>query len=122
MSSYIVGNIHTHALIRFYERIWCYDLSREALLDMEQLLIDANYKSVSYRCKEEFTPYKAIWLEKYPMITPVEAIKACHCLEYQSCDFVSWEFSKAYELLQDIIRAACRLLPGYEAAQWEITR
>jgi hypothetical protein len=54
-------------------------------------------------------------------LTAVEVIKACHCLDYQSCETEDWETSLACEILSRIIKHATHDIPGYDDAPWEIT-
>ena len=51
--------------------------------------------------------------------TPVQILKMCDCLEYQSCETDDYRESIAFELLEAIRRAAIRELPGYEDAPWD---
>jgi len=54
-------------------------------------------------------------------VTPIEALKMCDCIEYQSCETDDYHTTPAWWLLNGIRRAAIRLLPGYEDARgWEI--
>lgn len=59
-------------------------------------------------------------LRLYKSLTPVQVIKACDCLEYQSCEHPEWEQSEACKLLKAIREAAIGALPGYSEAEWEI--
>ena len=54
--------------------------------------------------------------------TPVEVIKACHCLSYQSCEADDYDQTHAKRLLDQIERAAISHVPGYESAEWGWTR
>lgn len=51
---------------------------------------------------------------------PMIIIKACHCVNYQSCETDDWEDTPACALLQNIEAAAVRQLPGYDDAPWGI--
>ena len=51
--------------------------------------------------------------------TPVQILKMCDCLEYQSCETDDYRESIACELLEAIRRAAIRALAGYEDAPWD---
>ncbi len=59
-------------------------------------------------------------LRLYQKLTPVQVIKACDCYCYQSCEHPGWDQSEAKHLIECIREAAIALLPGYEAAAWEI--
>lgn len=53
-------------------------------------------------------------------VTIVEAIKACDCYEYQSCEHPAWEQSAAKRFINQIRRACICALPGYDDAPWGI--
>lgn len=48
----------------------------------------------------------------------LQVLKACKCLEYQSCEHPSYVSSTAYSALQAIMNAATSALPGYDDAEW----
>lgn len=48
----------------------------------------------------------------------VEIIKAAQCFEYQACEHDEWNTSDAKTVIDKIISAAIRQLPGYDAAPW----
>ncbi len=50
--------------------------------------------------------------------TPVEIIKACNCLNYQSCETADWDQTEAHAILDAIRERAIRELPGYDEAEW----
>ena len=54
-------------------------------------------------------------------ITPVGAIKAAQCYEYQSCEHPEWSTSEAKALTERLINEAISNLPGYESAPWGIS-
>lgn len=91
--------------------------------EIGQVLLDENVKSVNYRYEENSEPdkftYKPIpnFSTRYP---PVQIIKGCDCLIYQSCEHPEYYKSLAYQLTQAIRELAIDRLPGYEAAEWEI--
>jgi hypothetical protein len=51
-------------------------------------------------------------------IDPVQVLKSCDCLEYQSCEHDGWEASEAKAFLEALRGSAWRSLPGYEKAAW----
>jgi hypothetical protein len=53
-------------------------------------------------------------------LSPVQLIKAVHCLDYQSCETEDWETTLAWRICQAVVSAAIGRLPAYEAAAWEI--
>lgn len=55
-------------------------------------------------------------------LTPLDILKMCDCLEYQSCESADYRETLAWRLLGMIRRAAWRALPGYDDAPWEYTK
>lgn len=55
-------------------------------------------------------------------LKPVDILKMCACLDYQSCETDDWRNTLAYRLILRIETAATRQLPGYEDAPWEYTK
>jgi hypothetical protein len=53
-----------------------------------------------------------------PRPSPVALLKMCDCLESQSSETNDYRLTLAFELLDDIRRAAIRALPGYDDAPW----
>jgi hypothetical protein len=51
-------------------------------------------------------------------IDPVQVIKSCHCLRYQSCEHDAWEDSAACAFLDSLIDTATHALVGYDDAAW----
>lgn len=88
------------------------------------LLWQENVKSVNARYQDQSDAGRytlsaseashTIWQE----IDPVQVIKACHCLEYQSCEHDGWETSDAKRILDTLIKCACHALSGYDQAEW----
>ena len=52
-------------------------------------------------------------------LKPVAILKMCDCLEYQSCETEDYRQTVAFDLLDDIRRAAIKALAGYEDAPWD---
>ena len=147
MSAYIVDRAHIDYLIcaALYMRTrihndrhtWHHNGQHHELIpanvnDVGQMLWDENFKSVKYRYEEtplddlagyggeskyEFGGRGAF--EKYD---PVQVIKACNCLEYQSCEHPEWEASEAHAFINALIALAICEIPGYEAAEWGAPR
>ena len=85
-----------------------------------QILHGQNLRSVNARYNED----NDVDIERdrfAPDITPVQVIKAVNCLQYQSCETDDWPETEAYAICQAIIDRAIRHLPGYEAAERELT-
>lgn len=94
-----------------------------------KLLFEENAKSVAYRYREEPETYDVAEMAKAirdyrteqavkGYLTPVEILKICNCVEYQSCEHPEWRESIACRLLQKVRDAAVRELPGYDDAPW----
>lgn len=128
MSSYIVSNTHISAIVRWAASnkgsYWDSGASRRyEITDNKQkvcqILLDANYKSVNTRYSENNSAV-ITYNPKAKALRPVEVIKACDCLAYQSCDDDSWDTSIAKAIVDSIRDKAIDSLPGYEDAAWEI--
>lgn len=87
------------------------------------LLWAENHLSVNYRYGEiEPVPtyiHQAVFSPD-TVVRSVQTIKACHCLEYQSCEHPEYYESLACATLDAIVRAATRRVPGYDEAEWVI--
>jgi hypothetical protein len=133
MSAFQVTPNHIGALVRFYlnetsnssRGYWQGHVASHTDAEaMFNALQRENDLSVAYRyASHEIEQREAldhISLSTYPKLTPIEAIKACDCLSYQSCEHPEWEASDAYKLLAQIKDAAIYQLPGYSDAPWGI--
>lgn len=92
--------------------------------DMMNALAAENAQSVAYRypgiSTEPVLAADNVRLSRYAKLAPVAVIKACQCLEYQSCEHPTWDKSDAKYLLEQIQSAAIASLPGYSQAAWAI--
>ena len=132
MSAFIVSPFHINTLVSWaHEKtVWLkHDGSdysfKEEPARLAGILYSANVVSVNERYNEDEPsgsfPFEMLsWSDIYA-IDPVQIIKACDCLDYQSCEMESWNGSLAYELLQAIREEAIRCLPGMEDAKWELS-
>jgi hypothetical protein len=97
---------------------------RENPRRMASVLHAENVRSVNARYQDCENPagfvYQPVPLG-YLNITPIQIIKACHCLAYQSCESSDWEQTEAYAILNGIEAAAVRSIVGYDDAAWEMT-
>lgn len=128
MSCFIVNPNHISALVRWACRanISVYygnPPRRLAIAGNEQetcdLLLAENTRSFNYRYGEtvdETMVYDAFATS----LRPIDVLKACDCLAYQSCEHDGWETSTAKVIVSAIKEAAIRELPGYDEAPWEI--
>ena len=90
-----------------------------------------NHASVDYRYSET-TPVPAyVFRPKCSgstctkttrLLTPLDIIKLCQSLKYQSCEHPGWDASFAHDFLNRVISAAIGALPGYDNAFWGIDK
>jgi hypothetical protein len=127
MSAFVVSREHVAALVRF-ERDHTRDFFREwdgkTLAEVADTLLAENLWSVAYRYEsgEAFeTPFTDREVMSAPKIDGVQALKAVHCLAYQSCEHPEYETSTAAAYLARIKRTVEHNLPGYEQAAWSIS-
>lgn len=52
-------------------------------------------------------------------LSPVQALKALDCYEYQSCEHEEWEASEVHDFCRVLRKRLITLLPGYEEAPWD---
>lgn len=57
-----------------------------------------------------------------PRVDAVGILKALACYEYQTCEHPEWPTSEAKAFCDVLRHYAINALPGYEDAEWEITR
>lgn len=88
-------------------------------LSISELFYIANVISVNYRYKLA-DPIGDIVYKPTGLYRPVEIIKLCNSLDYQSCEHPDWDDSLAKKLLDEIRQKAITKLPGYDAAPWSI--
>ena len=134
MSAYIVPDSHLDylcaALVAYQVSVpWgggtfrrCHDPRDDADLQaMRDALELENVASVNYRYKtsENAPTYRPVRRLNRP-IDPIQVIKGCQCLEYQSCEHPEWPASFAKRILRHLNSAAVGRLPGYEKAEWTI--
>lgn len=133
MSAFVVGDFHINCLVgwafarssvcpvsymwRGQRMYWRGNEERIA-----QVLYAENVRSVSFRYPGKvLTEGHRYRLESYGgQMTPIQVIRAAHCLEYQSCECEDWQDTEACAMLVGLVEAAVRALPGYEQAAWEL--
>ena len=93
------------------------DTARE--LEVANMLAAENTASVNARYNETTSP-PTITRGDQPFLhfPPVQVIKSCDCLEYQSCEHDGWEASEAKAFLDALRKKAWHALPGYDDATW----
>jgi len=138
MSAFVVGNDHINALLNWaiHHQVSYYlpatkervQITAFSATEVGQILLDANERSVGIRYPDdhemprghsEAFAFKLCGLPR--LKSAVQIIKACHCLDYQCCEADDWEGTIAHRIMSAILSAATHEVPGYAAAQWEIT-
>ena len=88
-----------------------------------------NHASVDYRYSETTPAPAYVFRPKCSgstctktkrLLTPLDIIKLCQSLKYQSCEHHAWDASFAKDFLDRVISAAIAALPGYDNAFWGI--
>ena len=118
MSAFIVSNEHIASLVSF--AVANNTIKSNLAQVAATTLLDANITSVNVRYKENTTSTIDYWSTPKKFLTPVQAIKAAKCLDYQSCEFDGYESSTAKKLINQIINSALYKLDGYDDAKWAI--
>lgn len=126
MSAFVVSDEHINALISYARdcQVHVYGFGsvvavRGSEQKMAELLLAENIKSVCYRYKDEDSvPPPIKYRHRAVPLKPIEVIKACHCLDYQSCEHPEWKASMACALVKAILDVAICKLPGYNEAAW----
>jgi hypothetical protein len=136
MSAFVVQNMHIDAIISYAvdKRISYYSAQRQTRIEIGahnaeeigRILMDENVRSVCARYPDIENDVKDAASEYAykgfsTPLTAIEIIKACNCLEYQSCETSDWDASLAWRILHDIKAHAVHHLPGYNNAPWEVT-
>lgn len=122
MSAFIVTDYHINALVTWgvynkaqywlpKERRWVY-FNSETAPAIAALLYSENVRSVNSRYNERSrrTGFRYIFEPSALRLRPDEIIKACDCLDYQSCETKSWKNTQAYKALQSIREEAISAL------------
>ena len=95
--------------------------TRERATTMAKMLHSENIRSVNARYQETFSPcLREVTTEDIARagMDPIEALKLCACIEYQSCETEKYEDSDAYKCLHTMRKTIIRALPGYAEANW----
>jgi len=91
-------------------------LTHETSDQVGAILLAANMESVNYRYDEH--DLEPIYRYRPDPVTPVAALKAIDCYEYQACEPPSWQHSEARAICQELRQVAIQSLPGYHEAPW----
>lgn len=129
MSAFICSKNHISALANYacVQKVWLD--GRSATSDdfesIYKVLASENVRSVCARYDgdkpSDYDDFVSpVSLSRYLVADPVQIIKLCDCLDYQSCETDDWKETLAYRTLQRIRNAAIDSLPGYDDAKWAI--
>lgn len=85
------------------------------------MLLAENRASVNYRYSEDELDIVELYRFTHRSYAPtaVEVLKACACVEYQSCEHPGWRASSARFFLDAVRDKATAHLPGYSDAPWD---
>ena len=132
MSAFIVSDRHINVLVSFAARggrsghaSYYWKGSHQYFLGNEQHIASAlyaeNVRSVNTRYRMDQPADGFVFSRDDSIRDPLVIIKACHCLEYQSCETIDWTGTEAFAILKAIQAVAVRSLPGYaESDGWSI--
>ena len=119
MSAWICTLTHVKSIVAWAANHGVRDVA-DRQREVAQMLHDENVTSVNYRYSDDVKPETVAWDGNHNTLTAVEVIKACQCLDYQSCEHDGWATSDAKAFLDRVIATAIGKLPGYESAPWGI--
>ena len=120
MSAFVVPHAHIDALVSWAidHKVPCF-FAPATPRSVAAALFEENCRSVDHRYAEvNERDYVFTYRAGARQLSPVQVLKACKGLEYQSCEHPGWESSDAHYVLRAITAFAVRQLPGYEDADW----
>jgi hypothetical protein len=121
MSAFICNNSHITALATYAARNRI--AGHTDAKKIGDILHAENVASVNYRYGESTQPsFELCDRAAFHPFSLVQIVKAARCLDYQSCEHPGWQESESFKILQAITAGhPSRDMPGYDAAEWEIT-
>lgn len=111
-----------------HAEICCGDYDKAA--EVANLIWQENIKSVSHRYPGEssgtlpgpiggsFVVEPSDFAAYFEYPDPVQVLKSCDCLEYQSCEHPDWHASQALAFLDTLRKLAWTSLPSYDSKTW----
>lgn len=122
MSAFVVSHYHVDALVSWAMAHRAPAFPRGVTpASLGSLLHEFNCLSVESRYDTTVPrDYKFTHRPEAERLSPVAILKACDCLEYQSCELSDWADTQAADMLDRIRRCAVSLLPGYDDAAWAL--
>lgn len=119
MSVFVCSENHLSTIVAWADR---YGVIRPAPTQpaVVNLLHEENVKSYNARYKEDnpVIPVENKIPKSWP--SPIQVIKLCQCLAYQSCEHDGWGTSRAKVYLDQVIQKAISKIPGYDEARWDV--
>jgi hypothetical protein len=86
-----------------------------------QILADENCRSYNARYSETVDALDYAFKLFPVLLTPSELIKACHCLDYQSCETGDWPETAAAQILRELVDAAASKIDDVRKCDvWEV--
>ncbi len=126
MSAYVVQDKLIDSILMFVggrggyvygkERHW--DMANmSAFKEIGQIIVDANYRAVNARYKEDDKSHKYNF-HLCDKVSALQCIKAIQCVQYQLAETDDYRETEAYLILDNIKNSAICKLPGYDACTW----
>jgi hypothetical protein len=123
MAAMFASRKHIAALVLFYQNnekpiylddfnavTWATTLAKEN----ERSMRDSHGSKVSYI----YQPFTQEEINAAPVLTPVNCLKQCQFLDFQSCEAFSYYESQAWRTLHRIEGCAIAALPEYDSYPW----
>ena len=135
MSAFILSNYHivyilssydysyTRGIINIYtddKRVINFNLAEpEGFEKAANILLSQNYRSVNSRYGKNIFVPKVSW-HRIPLYEtePVQALCACDCYDYQSCETKDYQSTLAFSMVNTIRKCNIHRLPEYSKAKW----
>jgi len=111
MSAFIVSDYHINALVswaarnttRYYTKAFGWvGINDGTAQTIASTLLRENARSVNHRYGKRSRPRITFQMVDTGHLSHADVIRACDCLDYQSCEHDGWERSEAYAILQAI--------------------
>ncbi len=136
MSAYLVPEEHINYLVDSAKKIgergrgsgfsWFHEGEHNKLRTDDdqtkagQMLWNANQESLGARYDDQDPAplYRHKPIAWGVEVDRIQVIKACHCFEYQACEYEGYYTSEAHGFIMGLIKAACQSMGGYDDAEW----
>ena len=120
MSAFVVSSDTIDAIVEF--AISSRLITREEADATGAMLLRENVRSVNFRYSTRDKVPSYTFREGFLPPSRVQVLKACHCLDYQSCEHDGYRKSKAYRFIRDVAYDATPsdAIAGYDRAAWDI--